>query len=185
MRTMLDVFRDKVARTPDAEVFGRTCAELDADSDAFAAALLDRGFLFGDMLAIAVPDGADLVTALVGVWKAGGSAVLADPDATTDALVELLTAVHAKALFADRGHDAVVARTDVHIVIAGADHLRDLLALHAGERPLASAPDPGAVAVNTTTQGAMASSATDGERVDRIARLAFALAAPDHEGEER
>lgn len=182
MRTMLEVFRAAATRAPGADVFGTSMADLDAASDAFAVALLDRGFLFGDILAIAAPDGSDLVTAMVGAWKAGGSTVLADPAATTDALVELLTAVRAKALFAEGEHDAVVARTDVHTVIAGADHLRDLIALHAGERPLASAPGLGAVAVDTTTQRAMAS-VTNGERVDRIGRLAHALAAPDHEGE--
>ena len=177
---MLEVFRDAAARAPGTEVFGVSMAKLDAASDALAAALLDRGFLFGDLLAIAVPDGPDLVTALVGAWKAGGGAVLADPDATTDALVDLLTAVRATVLFAEGDHDAVVARTGVHTVIAGAAHLRDLLVLHAGERPLASAPDADAVAVDTTTQGAMASvaSVTHGERADRIGRLAHALAAP-------
>ncbi|TDQ01427.1 AMP-binding protein [Labedaea rhizosphaerae] len=179
MRTMLDVFRDAVARAPGTEVFGASMAELDAASDAFAAALLDRGFLFGDRLAIAAPDGPNLVIAVVGAWKAGGSAVLADPAASTAELIGLLTESHATVLFSehDGAHDAVVAHTDVHTVIAGADHLRDLLVLHAGEQPLASAPDAEAIAVDTTTQGAMASAAT-ANRADRIGRLAFAMTAP-------
>jgi acyl-CoA synthetase (AMP-forming)/AMP-acid ligase II len=187
MRTMLDVFRDAAARAPGTEVFGATMADLDAASDAFAAALLDRGFLFGDKLAIAVPDGPNLLIAVVGAWKAGGSVVLADPAASTGELVDQLAESHATALYADGEHDAVVAHTDVHIVIAGADHLRDLLALHAGERPLASTPDQDAIAIDTTTQGAMASaaSAASARREDRIGRLALALTAPEHEGDKR
>jgi long-chain acyl-CoA synthetase len=182
MRTMLDVFRDAVARAPGAEVFGAGLADLDAASDALAAALLDRGFLFGDRLAVAAPDGPNLVTAVVGAWKAGGSAVLADPAASTAELIDLLTESHATVFFHDGAHngddhDAVVAHTGVHTVIAGAGHLRDLLVLHAGERPLASAPDADALAVDTTTQGAMASAAT-ANRADRIGRLAFAMTAP-------
>ena len=179
MRTMLEAFRDTAARAPDAEVFGVGMGALDAASDAFAAALLDRGFLFGDTLAIAVPDGPDLVTAMVGAWKAGGSAVLVDPAAD---LIGVLAETRATVLFCDGDHDDVVAYTDVHTVISGTDHLRDLLALHAGERPLASAPDPEALAVDTVTQGAMASAAK-ANRADRIGRLAFAMTAS--EGETR
>lgn len=178
MRTMLDVFRDAAARAPGTEVFGRAMADLDTASDAFAAALLDRGFLFGDKLAIAVPDSPDFVTAVVGAWKAGGSAVLADPAVTTEDLVEALAGSGATALFCVGEHDAVVASTDVHIVITGPGQLHDLLALHAGERPLASAPDPDALAIDAVTQGAMAVSRSD----TRIGRLAVALAGPVREG---
>lgn len=181
MRTMLDVFRDAAARAPRAEVFGSTMADLDAASDAFAAALLDRGFLFGDKLAIALPDGPDLVTAAVGAWKAGGAAVFADPSASTAELSATLAGSGVTALLGDGEHEAVVATTDVHIVITGPHHLRDLLVLHKGERPLASAPAPDAPAINTVAQAAMAASAApDG---DRIARLAHALTAPTHEAD--
>jgi long-chain acyl-CoA synthetase len=175
MRTMLDVFRDAAARAPGTEVFGRTLADLDAASDAFAAALLDRGFLFGDKLAIAWPDGPDLVTAVVGAWKAGGSAVLVDPAVSPEALAG------ATALFCVGEHDAVVASTDVHILITGSGQLHDLLALHAGERPLASAPDADALAIDEVTQGGMVASRLD----TRIGRLAAALTGPDHEREQR
>ena len=184
MRTMLDVFRDAATRAPGTDVFGVTMADLDAASDAFAAALLDRGFLFGDKLAVAAPDGPNLVTAVVGAWKAGGSVVLADPRASTAELTELLARSGAAALFSEGEHDSVVASTGVHIVIAGADHLRDLVALHAGERPLASAPDPQAPAIDAVTQGAMAA-LNSANCAGRIGRLALVLAAPDHEGKTR
>ena len=95
---MLDLFR-RVA--PSELVAQRTVADLDAASDAFAAALLDRGFLYGDRLAIAVRDEASRATGLLGAWKAGGSVVLADPAVSTDELAGLLAESGATALLAD------------------------------------------------------------------------------------
>ena len=80
----LSVFKAAVARAPNQAALiyfdGRlTYAELDARSDALAAALAQRGFVPGDRLAIYMQNMPQFLIAALGAWKAGGCAVTINP----------------------------------------------------------------------------------------------------------
>ena len=55
-----------------------TYAELDRDSDAVAAGLISRGTAIGDLVGVATARTTDLVTAIIGVLKAGAAYVPLD-----------------------------------------------------------------------------------------------------------
>ncbi len=83
-RDALALFRASVARNPDGDAIryfgGRiTYGELDVLTDAFAAALLDRGFARGERVALYLQNVPQFVIGLVGAWKAGGIAVSINP----------------------------------------------------------------------------------------------------------
>jgi len=80
----LVLFRVAVARAADRPALlyfdGRlTYAELDAESDAFAAALCDRDFSAGDRLGIYLQNVPQFVISVLAAWKAGGIAVAISP----------------------------------------------------------------------------------------------------------
>ena len=80
----LALFRNAVARAPDRPAIlyfdgGLTYADLDAQSDAFAAALLDRGFARGERLGIYLQNVPQFIVAVLAAWKAGGIAVPLNP----------------------------------------------------------------------------------------------------------
>ncbi|MDR7483225.1 MAG: long-chain fatty acid--CoA ligase [Armatimonadota bacterium] len=56
-----------------------TYADLDALTDRFARALLDRGLQAGDRVAVMLPNCPQYVIAAFGVWKAGGTLVQVNP----------------------------------------------------------------------------------------------------------
>src|SRR5689334_8873991 len=76
----LSMFRAAVARNPDADAiryFGTriSCRELDALSDALAAALVGPGFARGDRVALYLQNVPQFVIGLIATWKASGVAV--------------------------------------------------------------------------------------------------------------
>ena len=78
------MFGATVARLPEADAIryfdGRiTFAELDALTDAFAAALLAEGLAAGDRVALYLQNVPQFVIAQLGTWKAGGIAVPVNP----------------------------------------------------------------------------------------------------------
>ena len=80
----LSLFRAAVARAADKPALIYfdgvvTYAELDALSDALAAALLARGFLAGDRCAVYMQNMPQFPIAALGAWKAGGIAVPINP----------------------------------------------------------------------------------------------------------
>ncbi len=80
----LSLFRSAVERAGDAPAvvwFDRKISyrELDAMSDALAAALAARGFAPGDRLAIYLQNMPQFLIAALGAWKAGGIAVTINP----------------------------------------------------------------------------------------------------------
>ncbi|HEY0637215.1 MAG TPA: amino acid adenylation domain-containing protein, partial [Pseudonocardiaceae bacterium] len=78
--TVPELVLDRIAAVPDAEaVNGVTYAGLDARSAAVAAALAARGAGAGDVVGVLLDRGADLVAALLGVWRAGAAYVPLDP----------------------------------------------------------------------------------------------------------
>jgi long-chain acyl-CoA synthetase len=80
----LDIFHAAVARAaerPALHYFDRSLSygELDALSNAFAAALHASGFIPGDRLALILQNVPQFIIALLGTWKAGGIAVPINP----------------------------------------------------------------------------------------------------------
>lgn len=78
-----------------------TRSELDARASAIADALLARGVEAGQPIAVKLPNGADLVAALFGVWKAGAVYVPINPRLTTTEIDRTLAAVRPAALLGD------------------------------------------------------------------------------------
>src|SRR5690242_8893349 len=124
----LAMFRAAVARNPDADsirYFGTRISyrELDALSDALAAALVDLGFARGDRLALYLQNVPQFVIGLIGTWKAGGIAVSINPMNRHRELELLLTDSGAcvllclEALYRDVAATVVPKTSVVRIVI--------------------------------------------------------------------
>lgn len=71
-------------------------ADVDADSDAFAAALRAQGFQAGDRLGIVAQNIPQFVIVVLAVWKLHGIAVLANPALPDDDLTALLRRTRVK-----------------------------------------------------------------------------------------
>ncbi|GHF54231.1 nonribosomal peptide synthetase CepB [Amycolatopsis bartoniae] len=102
----VDLFRRQVAKTPDATAVvagDRTWSftELDEWSGRLARALADRGVRRGDRVAVVLERSAELLTAWLGVWRAGAAYVPVDPGYPADRVAFML---------ADAGVAAVVCR---------------------------------------------------------------------------
>jgi len=121
------MFRANVARAPDADAiryFGTHISyrELDALSDALAAALVDRGFARGGRVALYLQNVPQFVIGLLATWKAGGIAVSLNPMNRHRELELLLTDSEAcvllclETLYRDVAA-TVVPKTSVRIVI--------------------------------------------------------------------
>lgn len=114
----LSLFRAAVARAPaePALLFfdsAQSYAELDIASNAFAAALADRGFVRGDRLAIYLQNHPAFVVALLGAWKAGGIVVPVNPMNRQRELAALLSDCRPAALVChDDLFEEVVSRLD-------------------------------------------------------------------------
>ncbi|WP_281690258.1 class I adenylate-forming enzyme family protein [Pseudonocardia thermophila] len=123
----LSMFRASVARNPDGDAIryfdGRiSYRELDVLTDAFAAALYDRGFTPGERVALYLQNVPQFVIGLVGTWKAGGIAVSINPMNRARELELLLTDSGSSVLVClqDLFHDvaaAILPRTAVRTVL--------------------------------------------------------------------
>jgi long-chain acyl-CoA synthetase len=157
-----------------------TFAELDAASDAFAAALTARGFAAGERVALYLQNVPQFVIALVGTWKAGGIAVLINPmsrhreltyqlgDSGAFVLVCLESLYGAVARDVESGVRRVITTSELEYqtrhdarLFAGVARERHegtedwagLLAAHAGQRPPPVSLAPEDVAFLTYTSG--------------------------------
>jgi long-chain acyl-CoA synthetase len=123
----LAMFRASVKRNPDGDAIryfdGRiTLRELDAYSDAFAAALAEYGVSKGDRVALYLQNVPQFVVAGIGTWKAGGVAVPVNPMNRERELRLLLRDSGARILVCLQGlyrdvASKVVADTDVQTVV--------------------------------------------------------------------
>ncbi len=80
----LAMFRAAVERAPDQPAIlyfdaSLTYAQVDRQSDALAAALIDKGFAPGDRFGIYLQNVPQFVIAILAAWKAGGIAVAINP----------------------------------------------------------------------------------------------------------
>ncbi|MCW2612883.1 MAG: AMP-dependent Acyl-CoA synthetase and ligase [Cryptosporangiaceae bacterium] len=181
----LSMYRASVEAAPHAPALHYfdgtlTFAELDSASDAFATALLDRGFTAGERVALYLQNVPQFVIALVGAWKAGGIAVLINPMSRQRELTYQLGDSGATVLVCLESLYGSVAReveSNVRLVVTtseleyqtrhdprlfggvgrerheGTEDLAELLAAHAGRRPPAVAPAPDDIAFLTYTSG--------------------------------
>ena len=105
--TLAERFEDQVRRTPDAlAVVGAqryTYAELNARANRLAALLRERGAGPDDVVAVALPRGADLVTALLGVVKAGAAYLPVDPALPAGRVTAMLERAKAKLVVGHSG----------------------------------------------------------------------------------
>ncbi|HTK52026.1 MAG TPA: AMP-binding protein [Gemmatimonadaceae bacterium] len=96
-RTLLDYVAESARTYPDRPVMlfkGHrvTYAELERESDAFAAALMARNVLPGDRVALCLPNCPQFLIAEMGAWKAGAIACPLNPTYTERELHEALSA---------------------------------------------------------------------------------------------
>lgn len=123
----LEMYRAGLAQDPDGiavQYFDGALsrAELEAQSDALASALLARGFARGDRLAVYLQNVPQFVVCLVATWKAGGILVSINPMSRDRELRYLLkdsgatVLVSLESLYDEVAHD-VVPDTDVSLVL--------------------------------------------------------------------
>ena len=94
-RTLLDYLADTAVARPQHPVLifkGRamSCAELEALSDAFAAALVDRGIRRGDRVAVCLPNCPQFLIAQYGIWKVGAILCPLNPTYTAREMADAL-----------------------------------------------------------------------------------------------
>ena len=116
--TMLDHYdRVVAAHRADAAIhyFGRTItwAELDRVGDEIAAGLRARGIVAGDRVALLMQNVPQYMLTLVGVWKAGATAVPINP---------MLTPHEVRFILDDAGAAALFGLDDLLAAALGADH---------------------------------------------------------------
>ncbi|MER7583675.1 amino acid adenylation domain-containing protein [Kitasatospora sp. NPDC097691] len=107
------LFAEQARRTPDA-IAVETADEridyrtLDRRADALAARLAARGVGAGAPVAVCLPRGADVVSALLAVWRVGAMYVPLDPAHPRERLAWLLEATAAPLVLTDRATRAVL-----------------------------------------------------------------------------
>ncbi|AIG79241.1 Hypothetical protein AJAP_32135 [Amycolatopsis japonica] len=93
--TVPELFRRRVAESPDAVAVvdgERTLsyAELDRESDGLAGYLASRGVRRGDRVGVVMERGADLLVALLAIWKAGAAQVPVNVDYPAERIERML-----------------------------------------------------------------------------------------------
>lgn len=126
-RTLLDYLADTARERPDHSILifkGRrmSAAELERESNAFAAALGAMGVKNGDRVALALPNCPQFLVAQYGAWKAGAIVCPFNPTYTQREMTDALTTTGAETVVVlNRFYGqvkAVQSRTDVKRVIA-------------------------------------------------------------------
>ena len=126
-RTLLDYLADLARDHGDKPALlfkgaSMSYAELESQSDAFAAALASRGVRPGDRIALLLPNCPQFLVAQFGIWKAGGIVVALNPIYTERELEAALTSFGASLVIAltpfYQRVKNVQARTSVRRVIA-------------------------------------------------------------------
>ncbi|MFD3702174.1 non-ribosomal peptide synthase/polyketide synthase [Nocardia sp. NPDC058658] len=94
--TMIELFRSRVSRTPDlvAVLHGDTeltYRDLDLRAERLSRVLVARGVGADRVVAVALPRSAELIVAMLAVWKAGGAYLPIDAGYPADRLTFILT----------------------------------------------------------------------------------------------
>ncbi|MFK0249226.1 amino acid adenylation domain-containing protein [Amycolatopsis azurea] len=134
-QTTLALFTDQAGRTPDAVAVADgdrvlTYSELDATSGRLAGRLAERGVRRGGRVAVMLDRSADLLVALLAVWKAGAAYVPVDAAYPAPRIAFLLADSAASLMLCSAGTLGEVPAGIDSIVVAGDEP---------GEAPVATA----------------------------------------------
>ncbi|WP_327395947.1 non-ribosomal peptide synthetase [Streptomyces phaeochromogenes] len=139
--TVHELVANQAARTPDAVAVTEgaqtlTYAELEARANRLAHLLRDQGVVADSRVGICLGRGLDLVTAVLGVWKAGAAYAPLDPAQPGARLLWLLEDLGVGLVLTDGATAPTVERADVRpLVLGSADTARQL-----ADRPQDRAP---------------------------------------------
>jgi long-chain acyl-CoA synthetase len=151
--TVLDAFRAQVADRPDAVLLRAvdipiSVAEVDARSDALAAALAARGVERGDRVALHLQNDPEYVYGLLAAWKLGAIAVACSP---------MLTAKELRAQLIDAGARVLITCDELDVDVDGTPVEEVMLSSSLATLPVGRvevvAPAPADIAVLTYTSG--------------------------------
>ncbi|MGW5048877.1 amino acid adenylation domain-containing protein [Streptomyces griseoluteus] len=153
--SLLDLFEDQAARTPDAVavVSGATrlsYRQLDEHANRIGHHLAAAGAGADDVVGVCLERGPDLVPALLGVWKAGAAYLPLDPANPAGRRAHALHDSGARILLTDTAGSAAAADFTGARVLLDAD--ADALAARPATRP-ARADDPDLLAYVIYTSG--------------------------------
>ncbi|MFC7479113.1 amino acid adenylation domain-containing protein [Luedemannella flava] len=138
---VLRLFEQQVAATPAATavVAGEdsvTYRQLDAAANRLARHLYASGVGAESVVALCLPHGLPMLTAILGVWKAGAAYLPVDERLPAERIAFMLTDSAARVLLAEPSSDAVAAGRSVGVPVFGlADARRDDGALPADIDP--------------------------------------------------
>ncbi len=116
MKTICDFFGEQVQQRPESVAVSfqgveTTYRELDRQSRALAAHLIDAGLSRGDRVALLLGNSPEYVTCYLGVLRAGGVIVALNPETTATELRETLGSAAPTAVIAGKKASAVHAQT--------------------------------------------------------------------------
>ena len=105
--TFIDLFRAQVAARPEATAVvdcetSLTYAELDRRSDAFAAALAERGVGAGDFVGVLLPRRVSFIVSVLAIQKCGAGYIPMDPEYPKDRIDYMLENSGAKVLIDEK-----------------------------------------------------------------------------------
>ncbi|OSZ55589.1 non-ribosomal peptide synthetase, partial [Streptomyces pharetrae CZA14] len=135
-RSVVELFAERVAESPDALALvagdvSLTYAELDACAERLARLLVQRGVTPERFVAVALPRSADLVVALLAVWKAGAAYLPLDTEYPADRLAYMLEDADPALVLTTRELLAELTEFEQPSLLLDATSARDALAAHA------------------------------------------------------
>ncbi|MFD4508060.1 amino acid adenylation domain-containing protein, partial [Streptomyces sp. NPDC058457] len=131
--TVLELFEDQCARTPDAPAVvdgaeSVTYAELDARANRLAHLLRGHGIGPESMVGLRLQRGTEAVVAILAVWKAGAAYLPLDPDYPADRAGFMMDNAHAELVLTDERLLSGLPECDVPVLSLDDPALLDRLA---------------------------------------------------------
>ncbi|GDY48198.1 hypothetical protein SANT12839_090800 [Streptomyces antimycoticus] len=141
-RPVVELFEERVARTPDAVAVvaggvSLSYGELDARADRLARLLADRGVRPEAFVAVALPRSVDLLVALLAVWKAGAAYLPLDTEYPADRLAYMLQDAIPELVLTTGELVPMLPDVDIPRVLLDAPETAEALSRTAGERRIA------------------------------------------------
>uniref|UniRef100_UPI0025C5BC11 non-ribosomal peptide synthetase/type I polyketide synthase n=1 Tax=Flavobacterium sp. TaxID=239 RepID=UPI0025C5BC11 len=135
-KTIVDLFEEQILRMPNsiAVVFGNeelTYKELDEKSNQVAHYLIHKGLKSEDLVGICVDRSFDMIIAVFGVLKAGGTYVPIDAEYPEDRIHYIIEDSNAIFFITDHAHEFLVAENKKIQIITIDDNWKSI-----GEQPL-------------------------------------------------